>query len=153
MRVTHLLVKFVIPPLHYSWWNLRVQCNTCCLGNNILGWGICHQKTLALHSFALMHQYPEYCICIPNTSTLSNSFQRQSNGWHGYACPHHASCVNCFFLMRIKCLLCFLSVNWALIDWSIDCAIDGSVRSKRIWRTKNLHILTIEITTVDTSKL
>ena len=126
MRVTHLLVKFDNPSLSYSWWNLSVQCNTCCLGHNVLGWDICLKK-LALHSFALMHQYPGYCICIPNNSTMSTSFQRQSNCWHGYILVvlvlHHASCVNCIFLMTRKCLLCFLSVNWALINRSVDCAM------------------------------
>jgi hypothetical protein len=136
MRVTHLLVKFDNPSLSYSWWNLSVQCNTCCLGKNVFGWDNSHKKikTTALHLFALMHQYLGYCICIQNNSTLSSSFQRQSNCWHGYILVvlvlHHASCVNCIFLMTRKGLLCFLSVNWALINRSIDCAMMDQLAPK-----------------------
>ena len=41
---SHLRVKFDNPSLSYSWWNLSVQCNTCCLGKNVFGWDNSHQK-------------------------------------------------------------------------------------------------------------
>ena len=93
------------------------------------------KKKLALHSFELMHHYPGYCICIRSNYTLSSSFYRQSNGWHGTTrqlCELYF--LNDLYSLR-NCLLCFLPVNWALINWSIDWAIDGSIESKRFgWK-------------------
>ena len=106
MRVIHLLIKFDNPSL-YSWWDLCVQCNTCCLGHNVLGWDICHKniKTtcpplICTHKTVsrILYMYTKQQYSVQLLPEI-----KQWLAWLHPCCPGPTPCQLCIFLMT--CIL------------------------------------------------
>ena len=99
-------------------------------------------------------------ILYTKQQVLSVQLLLEMKQWFAWPNPHCAGPTSCqlcelYFLNDLyfprKCLLCFHSMNQALINWSIDQAIDGSIGSKSFGWIKKSYIFTklLEITSVD----
>ena len=129
MRVTHLLVKFDNLSLSYSWWNLSVQCNRCCLAKNVFGWDIYHQKhknnlpSTHLHSCIsiqdILFVYQTKVLCpAPSRDKAMVGMATPSLSWP-YTTPVVWTVFSWWLVFFKKVLNFFLLVNWALLNQSI----------------------------------